>query len=71
MSNPRAAWSPVKGFVRPSLGFHCSKSILYTDKANCLYFNNLKFGVFDAGGLQCHFITSVAIAVRIRTFSVH
>ena len=32
MSNPRPACGPVEGFVRPSLGFRCSKSILYTDK---------------------------------------
>jgi len=25
---------------------------------------------FATGGLQCHFITSATIAVRIRTFSV-
>jgi len=32
MSNPRAAFGPVESFVRPSLGFRCSKSILYSDK---------------------------------------
>jgi len=31
MSNPRSACGPVEGFVRPSLGFHCSKSTLDTD----------------------------------------
>jgi len=31
MSNPRAACGPVKGFVRPSLGFSCSENILHTD----------------------------------------
>jgi len=31
MSNPLAACGPVEGFVRLSLGFRCSKSILYTD----------------------------------------
>jgi len=30
MSNPRPACGPVEGFVRPSLGFRCNKSILYT-----------------------------------------
>ena len=45
---------PVEGFVRPSLGFLCSKSIPYTD--NCPYFDNLEFDIFDAGGVQCHFI---------------
>ena len=29
-SNPWAACGPVKDFLRPSLGFRCSKSILYT-----------------------------------------
>jgi len=28
---PRAACGPVKGFVRLSLGFRCSQSILYSD----------------------------------------
>jgi len=31
MSNPPVACGPVNGFVRPSLGFRCSKSILYSD----------------------------------------
>ena len=35
------------------------------------YFNNLDFDIFDAGGPQCHFITSVTIVVRIRTLSGH
>jgi len=29
MSNPRPACGPVEGFVWPSLGFRCSKCILY------------------------------------------
>jgi len=37
----------------------------------CYYFDNLESDIFDAGGPQCHFITSVTIAVRIRTLSVH
>jgi len=36
----------------------------------CPYFDNLEFHIFGAGGPQCDFITSVAIALRIRTFSV-
>jgi len=36
----------------------------------CPNFDNAEFVVFDAGGPQCHFVTSVAIAVRIRTLSV-
>jgi len=37
----------------------------------CPYFDNLEFDVLDAGGPQCHFITSVTSAVRIRTLPVH
>jgi len=40
----------------------------------CPYYDNLDFDIFDAGGLQCHFVTSGTIAefaVRIRTLSVH
>jgi len=59
---------PVEGFVRPSLGFCCSKSILLT---TCSYFDNLEFDIFVAGGPQYHFITSVTIAVRMRTLLVH
>jgi len=35
------------------------------------YFDTFGFEIFDAGGPQCHFITSVTIAIRIRTLSVH
>jgi len=69
MSNPQAACTPVEGFVWPSLGFHCSKSILDID--NLSFFDNLEFDIFDAGGPQCHFITSFTIAIRIQTLSVH
>jgi len=65
---PWAACGSIEGFVRPTSGFRSSKSFLYT---TCPYFDNLEFDMFDAGGLQCHFITSVAITVRIRTLSVH
>ena len=37
----------------------------------CPYFDNLELDIFDAGGTQCCFITSVTMAVRIRTLSVH
>jgi len=37
----------------------------------CPYFDNLELDIFNAGGPQCHLITSVTIAVRIRTLSVH
>jgi len=65
MSNLRAACGPVEGFVRPSLGFRCRKSVLYI-LTTCPYFHDLEFNIFDAGGLQCHFITTAAIAVRIK-----
>jgi len=65
---PRVACGPVEGFVRPSLGFRCSKSILQL--TTCPRFDNLEFDIFDAGVPQCHFIKSATIAVRIRTHSV-
>jgi len=34
----------------------------------CPYFDKLGFDIFDAGRLQCHLITSVIIAVRIRRY---
>jgi len=37
----------------------------------CAHFDTFEFDVFDADGPQCHFIMSVAIAVGIRTLSVH
>ena len=48
MSNLRPACSPVEVFVRPSLGFRCSKSILHTD--NLSLFDNHELDSFDAGG---------------------
>jgi len=59
---------PVEVFVRSSLGFRCSK-VSYL-LATCPYFDNHELEIFDAGGPQCHFITSVTTAVRIRTISV-
>jgi len=53
---PLAACGPIEGFKRSSLGFHCNIGNLHTDV--CPYFDNLKFVIFDAGGPQCHFITS-------------
>jgi len=64
-----AACGPVKGFVRPTLGFHSSNSFLYTD--NLFYFDNLEFDIFDAGDLQCHFITPDTATVKICTLSIH
>jgi len=56
---------PAMSNPRPSLGLRCSKSIPHTD--NLSYFDDLELDIFDAGGLQCRFITSVTDAVRIRT----
>jgi len=64
-SDPRTACGPFEGFVRPSSGSRCSKSILHT---TCPYFDNFEFDIFDAGGPQCHFITSVTIAVAFEHF---
>jgi len=36
-SNPRLACGPVEGFVRPSLGVRCSKSILCTDNLSLFW----------------------------------
>jgi len=64
ISNPR-----VEGCVRPSVGFRCSKvSYILTTWP---YFDGLAFDIFVAGGPQCDFITSVTIAVGIRTLSGH
>jgi len=68
MSIPQTACGPVEGLVWPSLGFHCSKSILHID--NLSLFDNLELDIFDAGGPQCHFVMSVIIAIRIRTLSI-
>ena len=62
LCNPRPACGPVKVFAVVKVS-----DILTT----CPYFDNLEFDIFDTGGPQCHFITSVTIAVRIRTLSVH
>jgi len=35
------------------------------------YFDNLELDIFHAGGPQCHFITSVTIAVMFRTLPVY
>jgi len=71
MSKPRAACGPLEAFVQPSLGFRCSKGILDSLLTTYLYFDNLEFDILDAGGRQCHFITSFTIAVKIRTVPVH
>jgi len=55
--------------VRPSLVFAIVKVSCILTNRPCL--NNLEFDIFDAGVPQCHFITSVTIAVRIRTVSVY
>ena len=64
---PRATCDPVEGFVRPNLGFICSESILHT-LTSSPYFDNLEFNIFDAGSSQCHFATSVTIALGFERF---
>jgi len=66
LSNPRPAGpcGPVEGFVRPSVGFRCCKSKLYM-LTTCPCFDNFQFDIFDAGGPQGHFITSVTIAIGV------
>jgi len=65
--DPGAANGPIEGFVRASLGFCCSIRSLDTDV--CPYFDNHNFDIFDAGGPQCHFITSVPHAGGFRRWS--
>jgi len=59
---------------RPSRGY-CAAQVVAVVKVSyilttCPCFDNFEFDIFDAGGPQCHFITSVTIAVRIRTLSI-
>jgi len=58
----KSSYVQQAGRMRPVEGFRCNKSILHT---TCPYFDNLEFDLFDAGGPQCHFITSVTIAVTV------
>jgi len=69
MSNPRAACGPVEGFVRPSLVFAVVKVSYILRSCSC--FDNLEFDLFEASGLQCHFITSVTVAYRIPKLPVY
>jgi len=62
MPNLWAACGPVSVFAVVNAS--------YIVKA-CPYFDNPEFENFDAVGFQCYFITSVTIAMRIRTLSVH
>jgi len=61
MSNPRAACGLLQAFIVVEVSYTLT---------NCPYFDNLEFDIFDAGGPQCHFITSVTTATRIRTFTL-
>jgi len=69
MSNPRSACGPVEGFVRPSLVFAVVKVSYIPISYSC--FDNLYYDIFEASDLQCHFITSVAVAYRIPKLSVY
>jgi len=62
--------------MRPSRRFYAAQLVFAAVKVSyilttCPYFDNLSFYIFDGGGTQCHFITSVPIAIRIRTLSVY
>jgi len=62
MYNPLAACGPVEIFAVVNVSYILT---------SCPYFDNPEFENFDAVGFQCHFVTSVTIAMRIRTLSVH
>jgi len=66
----RSQCGPVKGFVQPSLGLRCSKSILQCILTTCPCFDNFEAIIFNAGVFLCHFIMSVITAVKIKTLSV-
>ena len=55
--------------MQPSLVFTIVKvSYLLT---SCSCSDNLDFDIFEASGLQCHFIASVTVAYRIPKLSVY
>jgi len=60
MSSPGAACGQVEVFAVVKASY-----ILTT----CFFL--IELDIFDAGGPQCHLITSVIIAVRIRTLSAY
>ena len=68
---PAGLMLPSQGFGRHSLGFRLSKSIPHSLLRTCSNFDNAEFVFFYVGGPQCHFITSVAFTVRIRTLSAY
>jgi len=69
MSNPRAHATQSKILCSPVKVCAVVKvSYILTTSS---YFDNLEFHISVAGGPQCHFITSVTFAVRIRTLPVH
>ena len=51
--------------------FNCSDSILQYILITSPYFDNFEFDIFDASSSQCHFDTSVTIAIRIQRISAH
>jgi len=64
---PWAACNPVEGVCGQVQVFAVVK--VFYILTTCPYFDNLEFDIFDAGGYQCHFITSVTIAIRIHMVS--
>jgi len=56
---------PVEGFVRPSLGFCCSKSTLQLTTCPC--YDNLEFDIFGAvvpQVIQCAALNNMSFNVR-------
>ena len=72
MSNPRPSgrMRPRRRFCAAQFRFFTVVKVSYI-LTTCPYFDNLEFDIIFAGGPQCHFITSVTIAVRMRTLSGH
>ena len=67
---------PTAGRMRPSRRFCAASYVFALVKVTyilttCCYFDNFENDIFGAEVLQCHFITFVIIAVRIRTLSAY
>jgi len=72
MSSPRPVgrMRPSRKFCVAHFSFFSVVEVSYM-VTTCSYCDNLELDIFDAGGLQCHFITFVTVADRIRTLSAH
>jgi len=67
MSNLQPACGPVEVSFGPVYVIFAVVKVSYI-LTTCPYFDNLEFDIFDAGGPQCHFITSFTMAVRFGRF---